>query len=68
MLDIEFLDMLFTRKVEAKIDLDQLNSTKELDGNDRFAEERLKLQVKHVDSLVSRYMEIIECYIKSHGQ
>jgi hypothetical protein len=69
MIEIGFLDVLYTWKVEAEQTLDKLCEEKEqVTKSTEHLDEILNLKIKHANNIVNRYKTIIRSYIYYHNK
>jgi len=67
MIQIEFLDILFTWKVEAEQRLEKLLEEKDqLTKSTQKLDEMCVLKIKHAEEIVYRYKTTISCYLAHH--
>lgn len=68
MIQIEFLDVLYTWKVEAEQRLEKLIEEKERATKSTAKSDELRdLEIKHAEEIVNRYKTTILVYISHHN-
>jgi len=68
MIKMDFLDVLYTWKVEAEQSLEKLLEEKEqVTKSTEHLDEILNLKIKHAESIVNRYRTTISCYMSHHN-
>ena len=65
---MDFLDVLYTWKVEAEQSLEKLLEEKEqVTKSTEHLDEILNLKIKHAESIVNRYRTTISSYMSHHN-
>jgi hypothetical protein len=68
MIKMDFLDVLYTWKVEAEQSLEKLLEEKEqVTKSTEHLDEILNLKIKHAESIVNRYRTTISSYMSHHN-
>ena len=68
MIKIDFLDVLYTWKVEAEQRLEKLLDEKEqVTKSTEHLDELRKLEIKHAEGIVNRYKTTISSYMAYHN-
>jgi len=68
MIKMDFLDVLYTWKVEAEQSLEKLLEEKEqVTKSTELLDEILNLKIKHAESIVNRYRTTISSYMSHHN-
>lgn len=67
MIKIEFLDKLYTWKVIAEQELENLEEQLEKASQPSGMSNELKIKIKHQESIVNRYKTTITTYLSIHN-
>jgi len=68
MIKMDFLDVLYTWKVEAEQRLEKLlEEKKQVTKSTEHLDEILNLKIKHAESIVNRYRTTISSYMAHHN-